>query len=131
LKEDIPVQIPDSALPVPPATTQSVIVVHVALLSVALERAIEVLKGILPFWPFVGTQANSGAPSAYRLRSAAMIVITAALAAVFCWIFHLNLLHVGHVRSGYITVGLAAAAGAAFWNKLLRMMSASGAQKES
>jgi hypothetical protein len=113
-------------MPVP----QSVIVAHVAVLSVALERAIEILKGILPFWPFVGAQANSPSSSAYRLRSAAMIVIAAAFGTAFCWIFRLNLLHVGHVRSGYIAVGLAAAAGAAFWNNLLRLMSASRTRRE-
>jgi hypothetical protein len=130
LKEENPVQIPSSVasgVPVPP---QSVIVAHVAVLSVALERSIEILKGILPFWPFAGAPANSPSASAYRLRSAAMIVITTALGSLFCWLFRVNLLHVGHVRTGYIAVGLAAAAGAAFWNRLLRMMSASGTRRE-
>jgi Carboxymuconolactone decarboxylase family len=123
-------QIPTSAvtgIPVPP---QSVIVAHVAILSVALERTIEILKGILPVWPFAGAQASAGPTFAYRMRSAAMIVIAAAIGTIFCWVFHVNLLHVAHVRSGYIAVGLAAAAGAAFWNRLLNLMSASTARKE-
>jgi hypothetical protein len=100
-----------------------VIIAHTIVLSVALERVIEILKGILPFWPFAGTRS--------RLRSAALIVITAAIGTGFCWMFHLNLLHVSHVRSGYIAVGLAAAAGAAFWNNLLGLMRASRILKES
>jgi hypothetical protein len=124
------VQIPSSAVTGMAAPPESVIIAHVAVLSIALERAIEVLKGILPVWPFAGSQANSASASAYRLRSAAMIVIAAAIGTAFCWTFRVNLLHVAHVRSGYFAVGLAAAAGAAFWNNLLGMMSASKARKE-
>jgi hypothetical protein len=117
------VQVPTSAIPVMPVPSLHVIVAHVVVLSVALERVIEILKGILPFWPFAGARS--------KLRSAALIVITAVIGTGFCWFFHLNLLHVGHVRSGYIAVGLASAAGAAFWNNLLGLMRASRILKES
>lgn len=116
-------QFPTSALPAYPVASQASIFVHVAVLSVALERVIQVLKGILPFWPFVGARSN--------LRRAAMIVITAAIGTGFCWKFHLNMLHIQHVRTGYIAVGMAAAAGAAFWNDLLGLMRAARDQKES
>jgi hypothetical protein len=114
-----------------PVLPQSLVVAHMLVLSVALERVIEILKGILPFWPFVGAQANSASASAYRLRRAALIIVVAAIGTGFCWALHLNLLHVAHVRSGYIAVGLAAAAGAAFWNNLLGWMKAAAARKQS
>jgi hypothetical protein len=117
------VQTPAPAVPTLLAPSLHIIIAHVIVLSVALERVIEILKGILPFWPFAGARS--------RLRSAALIVITAGIGSGFCWFFHLNLLHVEHVRSGYIAVGLAAAAGAAFWNNLLGLMRASRILKES
>jgi hypothetical protein len=102
---------------------------HFVVLCVALERVIEILKGIFPFWPFAGSPGASA--SAQRLRGAGMIVIATIIGSGFCWSFHLNLLHVAHVRTGYIAVGLAAAAGAAFWNNLLRLMKAAEKLKES
>lgn len=116
-------QDPISALPGVFAPSQASIFVHVAVLSVALERVIQILKGFLPFWPFNGARSN--------LRKAVMIVITAAIGTGFCWKFHLNVLHIQHVRTGYLAVGLAAAAGAAFWHNLLGLMRAAAAQKES
>lgn len=124
-------QVPTSAVAGMSVPSQTVIVAHLIVLSIALERVIEILKGILPFWPFAGAQANSASASAYRLRSAGLIIIVAAIGTGFCWALHLNLLHVAHVRSGYIAVGLAAAAGAAFWNNLLGLMRASAARKQS
>lgn len=116
-------QVPIPAVTGMPAPSLHIIIAHTVVLSVALERVIEILKGILPFWPFAGARS--------RLRSAALIIITAAIGTGFCWIFRLNLLHVAHVRTGYIAVGLAAAAGAAFWNNLLGLMRASRILKES
>jgi hypothetical protein len=117
------VQLPAPAVPALPIPSLHIIIAHTAVLSVALERVIEILKGILPFWPFTGARS--------RLRSAALIIVTAAIGTGFCWLFRLNLLHVAHVRSGYIAVGLAAAAGAAFWNNLLGLMRASRILKET
>jgi hypothetical protein len=114
-----------------PVPSLSVIIAHVVVLSVALERVIEILKGIFPFWPFAGSPSHSATVSAERLRTAVMIVIATAIGTGFCWTFHLNALHVAHVRSGYIAVGLAAAAGAAFWNNLLGLMRATRTLKES
>jgi hypothetical protein len=124
-------QVPTSAVPGMPVPALSTIIAHVVVLSVALERLVEVLKGIFPFWPFARSQSKSTSASAEHLRSAAMIVITAALGTGFCWIFRLNLLHVAHVRSGYIAAGLAAAAGAAFWHNLLGLMRADRTLKDS
>lgn len=124
-------QVPTSAvtgIPTPPLST---VIAHVVVLSVALERLVEVLKGIFPFWPLARSLSRSASAYAEHVRTAAMIVITAAIGTGFCWIFHLNLLHVAHVRSGYIAAGLAAAAGAAFWHNLLSLMRADRTLKDN
>jgi hypothetical protein len=125
------VQVPTSVVTSISAPALSIVIAHLVVLSVALERVVEVLKGIFPFWPFTGSQSKSTSTPAERLRNAAMIVITAAVGAGFCWTLSLNLLHVAHVRSGYIGAGLAAAAGAVFWNELLGLMRAATILKES
>jgi hypothetical protein len=117
-----------TSVPIVPVTL-STVVAHELVLSVALERVVEILKGVLPFWPFAGSRSPSS--TAYRLRSAAMIVITTAIATGFCWKFRMNVLHIQHVRSGYIAAGLAGAFGAAFWNNLLGLMRAARYEKEA
>jgi hypothetical protein len=109
----------------------SMVVAHQVALSVGLERVIEILKGVWPYWPFVPARSKEASVTAERFRCAAMILLSSAIGTTFCWAIRLNLLHTAHVRSGYIAAGLVASAGAAFWNHILDMMRAAKVDKES
>ena len=109
----------------------SMVVAHQIALSIGLERFIEILKGVWPYWPFVPAPSKAGSVTAERFRCAAIILLASAIGTTFCWAIRLNLLHVTHVRSGYIAAGLVASAGAAFWNHILDMMRAAKVDRES
>ena len=96
-------------------------VAHQNALSVGVERVVEIQRGAWPFWPLVPSRSKAASITitAERLRCAAIIVLSSALGTAFRWSIHLNILHVAHVRSGYIAAGLVASAGAALWNHSL------------
>ena len=120
-----------ASVPVVSSVSLSLVVTHLVALSIGLERVIEILKGVWPYWPFVPTPSKTSSVTAERFRCAAIILLSSAIGTGFCWAIHLNLLHVAHVRSGYIAAGLVSSAGAAFWNNILDIMRAAKVEKES
>jgi hypothetical protein len=113
------------------------VLAHEAALSVCVERIVELLKGFLPFWPFVPSRSVDGASisgqaaAGERARCAALLILAAIIGTAICWAGQLRFLHVAHVRGGYIAAGVIASAGAAFWNHILDITKAFKVERES
>lgn len=121
----------DAPIAVVTGISLKAVLAHQIFLSIGVERIIEILKGFLPIWPLVPSDTKAASASSERLRCAAITLLAAAIGTAFCWGIHLNILHVAHVRSGYIAAGLVASAGAAFWNHILDILKAVKVEKES
>ncbi len=60
------------------------VVAHQVALSIGLERVIEILKGVWPYWPFAQIPSKASSVTAERFRCATIIVLSSAIGTAFC-----------------------------------------------
>lgn len=107
-----------------------------ASMSVAVERVIEILKGILP--PLAKQQADV---TREYIRSAILHLLSFFVGWAIAAISKIDISSMLKLNAGacshdfwcwrYVVVGLLASGGSAFWNHLLDMVKAAKIQKES
>lgn len=101
-----------------------------ATLSVAVERAVEILKGIIPF-------LSSTDPKKENLRHAALQVIAVIFGGITAYFAQGQITGVGQdilnlkFGAGYLVFGLLTAGGSAFWNHILDIIGALKTQQEN
>jgi hypothetical protein len=111
------------------------LVTLLATLSVAVERVVEIIKGMVPF---LGKQLDPG-PAENRRRALlqALAVVCGAVAAYMAqgqivkidaakWLVAPDLHYAGFLIFGFLTAG-----GSAFWNHILDIIGALKTQKEN
>jgi len=115
----------------------SVLVATILAVSIASERIVEILKGLLPsWWPFAPRTGNAEAQ-----RCAGIHILAGLCGAFVAWASGIDvftLLGVSHGPTGgaafhvlgYAVVGLLASGGSAFWNHVLDILQASKVQQE-
>ena len=103
-----------------------------AALSVAVERVVEIIKGIAP------PLAKSWTGDREYLRFALLHIIAAVAGAGIAFAAHAQiasqvpmLSFQSHLRTGYIVIGLMASGGSAMWNHALDIVQAMKVKQES
>jgi hypothetical protein len=104
-----------------------------ATMSIAVERAVEVIKG---FVPFLNKQLDPGTKE--NIRRALLQVIAVLCGAVTAYLGAAQIAGIPvadsllklKFDSGYIVVGLLTAGGSAFWNHILDLIGALKTQQE-
>jgi hypothetical protein len=110
------------------------LVTLLATLSVAVERAVEIFKGFIPY--LNQTLPAGTAENRRRAFMQVIAVIFGTIAAYFAkgqieaigaakWLTHPGLHYAGYVIVGFLTAG-----GSAFWNHILDIIGALKTQKE-
>jgi hypothetical protein len=112
----------------------TILVSTLLALSVAVERVIEILKGLLRTWPFVPSKdadANSE-----QLRCAVLYILSMLVGCVIAAFGHIAIIGTWNgsdalSNAGNVAVaGLLSSGGSAFWNQILDLLKAIKVKKE-
>jgi hypothetical protein len=103
-------------------------------LSLAVERVIEILKGLLHFWPFTPQEAGNKELT----RSAAIHILSAFVGGIIAGVGHIAIIGSWDTSSllaatnltNLLLAGLLSSGGSAFWNHVLDILKASKVKKE-
>jgi hypothetical protein len=113
----------------------TILVTLLATLSVAVERAVEIFKG---FVPYLNQTLNPG--SAENRRRALLQVIAVIFGTIASYLAKGQIQAIGAARwltdqslhyAGYVIVGCLTAGGSAFWNHILDIIGALKTQQET